>query len=44
MDEADALCDRIILIDQGRIVAQGTPANLKANLGDELVMEYQMSL
>jgi ABC-2 type transport system ATP-binding protein len=43
MAEAEALCDRIILIDQGRIVAQGTLANLKANLGDEVVLEYQLS-
>lgn len=43
MAEAEALCDRIILIDQGRIVAQGSPANLKANLGDEVVLEYQLS-
>src|SRR6058998_2101270 len=31
MDEADALCDRIAIIDSGRIVAEGTPAELKAS-------------
>ena len=30
LEEADALCDRILIIDQGRIVAPGTPAELKA--------------
>src|ERR1700686_5518280 len=30
MDEADALCERLAIIDHGRIIAQGTPAELKA--------------
>jgi ABC-2 type transport system ATP-binding protein len=30
MDEADALCDRLAIIDNGRIVAEATPAELKA--------------
>ncbi|MFI7124670.1 ABC transporter ATP-binding protein [Nonomuraea sp. NPDC050153] len=29
LDEADALCDRIVIIDHGRIVAEGAPAELK---------------
>ncbi|GAA3644620.1 hypothetical protein GCM10022224_003990 [Nonomuraea antimicrobica] len=29
LDEADALCDRVLIIDHGRIVAQGAPAELK---------------
>ncbi|MET8868942.1 ABC transporter ATP-binding protein [Nonomuraea sp. NPDC004580] len=29
LDEADALCDRVMIIDRGRIVAQGAPAELK---------------
>jgi ABC-2 type transport system ATP-binding protein len=29
LDEADALCDRIAIIDHGKIVAQGTAAELK---------------
>jgi ABC-2 type transport system ATP-binding protein len=33
MDEADALCDRIAILHRGRVVAQGTPAELKASLG-----------
>ncbi|MFG3439600.1 ABC transporter ATP-binding protein [Nonomuraea sp. NPDC047897] len=30
LDEADALCDRLLIIDHGRIVAHGGPAELKA--------------
>src|ERR1022692_805078 len=30
MDEADALCNRLAIIDHGRIIAQGTPAELKS--------------
>ncbi|MCT9933671.1 ATP-binding cassette domain-containing protein [Planotetraspora sp. A-T 1434] len=33
LEEADALCDRILIIDHGRIVASGTPAELKAAHG-----------
>src|SRR4051794_2706665 len=32
MDEADALCERLAIIDHGRIIAQGTPAELKATI------------
>jgi ABC-2 type transport system ATP-binding protein len=30
MDEADTLCDRLAIIDHGRIISQGTPPELKA--------------
>ncbi|MER6951491.1 ATP-binding cassette domain-containing protein [Nonomuraea sp. NPDC000554] len=30
LDEADALCDRLLIIDHGRIVAEGAPAELKS--------------
>jgi ABC-2 type transport system ATP-binding protein len=33
LDEADQLCDSISVIDQGRVIASGTPASLKARLG-----------
>jgi ABC-2 type transport system ATP-binding protein len=33
LEEADALADRVGIIDHGRIVAQGTPAQLKAEIG-----------
>src|SRR5436305_9930550 len=32
LEEADQLCDRLAIIDGGRIVREGTPANLKADL------------
>jgi ABC-2 type transport system ATP-binding protein len=33
MEEADQLCDRVAIIDQGRIVALDTPAGLKRSVG-----------
>lgn len=35
MDEADRLCDRLGIIDRGRLVAEGTPATLKAAVGSD---------
>jgi ABC-2 type transport system ATP-binding protein len=32
LDEADQLADRIVVLDQGRIVAEGTPAELKSRI------------
>jgi ABC-2 type transport system ATP-binding protein len=37
LDEADALCDRIIIIDNGRIVAEGSPDELKSRVAGDLV-------
>ncbi len=37
LEEADALADRIGIIDQGRIVAEGTPKELKAEVGSPSV-------
>lgn len=37
LDEADALCDRILVIDRGRIVAEGTPEELKRKVSGDLV-------
>jgi ABC-2 type transport system ATP-binding protein len=39
MDEADTYCDRIALMHQGRIRAEGTPAELKAALGAEVTLD-----
>ena len=32
LEEADALCDRVVIVDHGRIVAEGTPGALKAEV------------
>lgn len=37
LEEADKLCDRVAIIDVGRIVAQGTPEQLKAAMGHDAV-------
>ena len=37
LDEADQLCDRLAIIDGGRIRAMGSPAELKAGLGGDIV-------
>lgn len=37
LDEADSLCDRIAIIDHGKIVAMGTPTELKKCHGGEFV-------
>jgi len=35
LDEADRLCDRISVIDQGLVIAEGTPEELKRQVGGE---------
>jgi ABC-2 type transport system ATP-binding protein len=37
LEEADRLCNRVAIIDAGSIVAQGTPEDLKAELGHDVV-------
>jgi len=37
MEEADHLCDRVAIIDQGQIVAQDTPENLKDLIGADVI-------
>jgi ABC-2 type transport system ATP-binding protein len=37
LEEADALADSVVLIDRGREIAAGTPAQLKARVGDQRV-------
>jgi ABC-2 type transport system ATP-binding protein len=42
MFEADELCDRIAVIADGRIVAEGTPADLKSRVGEGSVVEVEV--
>jgi ABC-2 type transport system ATP-binding protein len=37
MEEADELCERLAIIDQGELVAEGTPESLKAEIGKDVV-------
>ena len=37
MDEADKLCDRLAIIDKGKIVVMGSPKNLKKDLGGDMI-------
>jgi ABC-2 type transport system ATP-binding protein len=37
LEEADNLCDRLAIIDDGKIVAEGTPEQLKAEMGHDVV-------
>ena len=43
MDEAERLCDRVAIFDQGKIIAEGTPRELIATLGAEHVIEFALS-
>ena len=38
MEEADALCERLAIIDSGKVLARGTPAELKERLGADTVI------
>src|SRR5438132_12367535 len=40
MDEAERLCDRVAVVDQGRVIALGAPAELIARLGGEHFVEF----
>ncbi|MGE0462352.1 MAG: ABC transporter ATP-binding protein [Vicinamibacterales bacterium] len=40
MDEAHALCDRVGIMDGGRLIALGTPRELVASIGAEHVVEF----
>jgi ABC-2 type transport system ATP-binding protein len=42
MFEADALCDRIAVIAKGRIVAEGTPRELKTQVSEGIVVEVEV--
>ncbi|MEU4527570.1 ATP-binding cassette domain-containing protein [Micromonospora ureilytica] len=38
LDEADALCDRIAIMDNGEVVAEGTPTELKREISGDVVL------
>jgi ABC-2 type transport system ATP-binding protein len=40
MDEAERLCDRVAIVDHGKVIALGTPRELIAGLGAEHVVEF----
>jgi ABC-2 type transport system ATP-binding protein len=40
MDEAERLCDRVAIVDNGRVIALGTPSQLIASLGGDHVIEF----
>ncbi len=42
MEEAERLCDRIVLIDHGRVVATGTPAQIAARAGAGQVLRFRV--
>jgi lipooligosaccharide transport system ATP-binding protein len=44
MDEAEQLCDRLVVMDKGRIVAQGSPRDLIASHATREVLELRFGL
>ncbi len=43
MEEADALCDRVAIMDHGKILALDTPANLKKSTGADTIVTVKVS-
>jgi ABC-2 type transport system ATP-binding protein len=44
MDEAEALCERVAVVDNGRIIAQGRPKDLIERLGAPRVVTHHGTL
>ncbi len=42
MEEAERLCDRVAIVDRGRIIALGSPRELIARLGGDHVIEFSL--
>ena len=42
MDEAEQLCDRLAIIDHGKVIAEGTPPSLISKLGGEHIVEFEL--
>jgi ABC-2 type transport system ATP-binding protein len=43
MDEAERLCDRVAVIDKGKVIALGTPRELITRIGGEHVVEFSLA-
>jgi len=43
MDEAERLCDRVAIMDHGKIIALGTPQQLIASLGGDHIVEFAVT-
>jgi ABC-2 type transport system ATP-binding protein len=43
MDEAERLCDRVAIMDHGRIIALGTPQQLIASVGGDHIVEFALA-
>ena len=43
MDEAEILCDRVAIVDHGKVIALGTPVELIRSLGAEHVVEFALA-
>ena len=43
MDEAERLCDRVAVVDQGKVIALGSPKELIARLGGEHVVDFAVT-
>ncbi len=43
MDEAERLCDRLAIVDHGRIIAEGSPSELIARLGGHHMVEFSLA-
>ena len=43
MEEAESLCDRVGIVDQGRMIALGSPVDLVASLGAAHVIEFALA-
>lgn len=42
MDEAERLCDRVAVVDQGKVIALGSPRDLITRLGGDQVIEFRV--
>ena len=43
MDEAERLCDRVAIVDQGKVITLGSPRELIASLGGEHIIDFTLT-